>query len=361
MVELLYVARVLAGLTYGLCYTVVPMYLGEIASDRIRGAVTIMLTVMLKSGVLLVYVIGRFATFRQIAWFNLIPAIGFMCTVYFLPETPYYLIGQHRVAEARHILQRLRGHSAVDAELDMMQEAVRKSRDNGHSILDLFRVRGNRRSLGIIVGLTSVQILCGSQSIVAYAETIFTSIGGGLDASAFSIVFAVVQLMAAVLSASVVDRIGRRPLLLFSVSGTTVCNFVVGLYFFLHRQEVDMTGMEWLPIAAIMVFIVCYVMGMATVIFALLGEIFPSNMKAIAGAAYMMTSSALSFSTLKLFQVVADGLGSDVAFGGFTVVGLLFLPFVWFVVPETKGKPLSVILEEMNAKDTWHQRQRKRN
>lgn len=358
-VELLYVARILCGLTYGLCYTVVPMYLGEIASDRIRGSVTIMLTVMMKGGVLLAYTIGRFADFRTIAWLNLIPAACFICAVYWLPETPYFLLDQEKDAEARRSLERLRGHSDVDAELSMMQEALRHSKQTSGSIRELYVVRGNRRALLIVICLTCIQILCGSQSIVAYAETIFIKVGTGLDANGVSIILGVVQLISAAFSASVVDRIGRRPLLLISVIGTAVCNFVVGLYFFLIRQEVDMSGLEWLPTVAIMAFVVCYVMGMATVIFALMGEIFPSNLKAIAGAVYTITSSALSFGVHKLFQVVSDGWGSDVTFWGFAAFGVVFLPFIWFMVPETKGKSLDRILEEMNSPDRQQCRRRK--
>lgn len=327
-----------------------PIYLGEIASDKIRGALTIVLTIMMKSGVLLAYCIGPYVSFRLLPCLNLIIPVCFLATIYWVPETPYYLLGRNQTNEARKCLIRLRGHDEVHAELDMMSTAVTKAKDNNGTFRELLYTKGSRRAVIIIFGLACIQILCGSQAIIAYSETIFHKVDPEMEAAIITIIFGAVQLVAAGFSASVVDLVGRRPLLMASVAGTALCNFLVGLYFFLERQEVDITSLSWLPILAMMVFIVCYVIGMATVIFALLGEIFPSNLKAVAGALYTITSSAFSFAVHKLFQVVSDGIGSDASFWGFAIFGLLFIPFVWFLVPETKGKPLDVILLELNDK-----------
>lgn len=356
VVPLLYVARMLCGLTYGLCYTVVPIYLGEIASDRVRGALTIILTIMMKLGVLLAYVIGPYVAFRVLPWINLIAPICFMISIYWLPETPYYLLSKNNPVQAQANLVRLRGHGEVHAELDMMSTAVMKAKDNNGTFRELLYTRGSRRAVIIILGLASIQILCGSQAIIAYSETIFTKVGSELTPSTITIIFGSVQLVAAGFSASVVDLIGRRPLLLVSVAGTVVCNFLVGLFFYLERQGVDIKQLAWLPILAMMVFIICYVVGMATVIFALLGEIFPTNLKSVAGAVYTITSSAFSFGVHKMFQVVSDGVGSDASFWAFALFGLLFMPFIWFMVPETKGKPLDDILVELNAKKSKSKR-----
>lgn len=359
VVSLLYVARIFCGLTFGLCYTVLPIYLGEIASDKIRGALTIMMTIMMTTGVLLAYCIGPFVSFRLLPSLNLIVPVCFLATVYWLPETPYFLLGQNRTIEARQCLVRLRGHDDVNAELDMMSTAVTKAKaTNTGTLRELLYTRGSRRAVIIVFGLSCIQILCGSQAIIAYSETIFHRVGSEMEPSTITIIFGTVQVVAAGFSASVVDLIGRRPLLLASVCGTMLCNFVVGLYFFLERQGVDISSLSWLPIVALMLFIVFYIFGMATVIYALIGEIFPSNLKAVAGALYTITSSAISFAILKLFQVVSDGVGSDATFWGFAVFGLLFMPFIWFLVPETKGRPLDDILLELNANKSQNIEQR---
>lgn len=349
-VALIYVSRVLSGLAYGMAYSVLPMYLGEIASDRIRGSISTLLTVMAKSGILYAYAIGPYVSVRLMAWLAIIPPLIFVGTFLWLPESPYYLLGKNQREGAHKSLSRLRQCNDVDEELERMAVAVKKSEENKGTFQELFFNKGNRMSLIIIMGLSAAQQLCGSQAIIAYSQTIFESVGSTLGASESTIILGVVQLVSSAVSSSIVDIVGRRPLLLVSVIGAAICNTVVGLYFFLERMEIDVSGLAWLPMLALMVFIVTYTIGMATVTFAILAEIFPKNLKAVAGPAFTITGGVFSFIVAKLFQVVSDDLGSDYTFWGFAIFTYLFIPFVWFLIPETKGKPLDVILDEINMR-----------
>lgn len=340
----------MSGFTFGLSYCVVPMYLSEIASNRIRGSLITMITVMVKLGVLLVYCIGPFVSFAWLAYTCLIPPTIFILCCRWLPESPYWLLAKKRHRDAFNSLALLRGHQNVQAELDQMLVAVDKSLINKGNIRELFGTKGNRRALVIIVGLTMIQILCGSQAIIGYSQTIFHRVNPRFEASHISMLFGSVQLLAAASAASIVDWIGRRPLLLLSVFGTAGCNLVVAIYFLMDRLNVDIDG-HWsvVPIVAIMAFIVFYVIGMASVIYTILGEIFPNNLKAVAGAIYTITCSACSFSVYKLFQVINDGWGNDVSFFIFAFFGFVFVPFVYYFVPETKRKSLEEILQELNT------------
>lgn len=350
-VALIYVSRVLSGLAYGLSYSVLPMYLGEIASDRVRGSISTLLTVMAKLGILYAYSIGPYVSVRLMAWLAIIPAVVFLVTFIFLPESPYYLLGKNENENAKKSLSRLRRRNDVDEELEKMSVAVQRSKENRGTFQELFFNKGNRMSLIIIMGLSAAQQLCGSQAIIAYSETIFERVGSTLGASESTIVLGVVQLLSAAVSFSIVDIVGRRPLLLLSVIGAAICNTIVGLYFFLERMEIDVSDIAWLPMLAIMVFIVAYTIGMATVTFAILAEIFPKNLKSVAGPAFTITGGVFSFIVAKLFQIVSDDLGSDYTFWGFAVFTYLFIPFIWFLVPETKGKALDVILDEINVRN----------
>lgn len=345
-VPVLYVARILCGLTFGLCLSVMPMYLGEIASTKIRGALAVLITVMVQFGVLLAYSIGAYVSFSTLAFISLVPVVMFLISTIWLPETPYYLLKQKRPADARASLLALRGHSDISIEYNAIEIAMQRS---DASFRDLFASRGNKRALIIIVGLTSIQVLCGSLSVIVYAETIFRKIESSIDASVLSIIFGAVQLIAATVAASIVDLIGRRPLLLISVIGTGVCNAIVGLYFSLNAHQKYGDSIAWIPIAAMMIFIICYFLGLATVIFSLLSELFPANMKKVGGAVYTIVSAMWAFIVNKMFQVVSDGLGIDVAFWCFAFFGLVFTPFVWFFVPETKGKNFDEITLELNG------------
>lgn len=326
----------------------IPMYLGEIASDKIRGSVTVLLTVMAKSGILYSFAIGPYVSMNTMAWIGLAPPILFLVTFIWLPESPYYLLGKNRNEDAFKSLSRFRGHSNVGEELKRMEVSVRKSEESKGTIVELFAA-GNRRALTIALGISGIQQLCGSQAIIAYSESIFDKVGTGLGASEASIILAAVQLAAAIGATYIVDKFNRRTIMLFSVTGAAISNTVVGLYFFLERMEVNVDDIGWIAVLALMTFIISYTMGLATVSFAIVGEIFPKNLKAIAGALFTMFASLISFAVGKLFQIVSDDLGSDVTFWGFAVFSFAFIPFILFLIPETKGKPLDVILELLKS------------
>lgn len=353
----IYVSRILSGLSYGLGYSIMPMYLAEISSDRVRGSVSTLMSVMVKVGLLISYSVGPYVSFRVMAWISLTYPIVFVLTFWWLPESPYHLLAHKKRAEAAVSLARLRGQHGrrtdlVAAELDAMAESVRQSTECTATYRQLFVDYG--RSLIIILGLGAVQQLSGSQTIIAYSQTIFERIGSdrvGGSAQA-SIVFGSVQVLTAMLSSAIIDRVGRRPLLLTSVIGAAICNAVVAIYFWVERYEGEAAVREWswLPIVAIMIFICSYGIGMATATFTLLGEIFPKQLKAVAAATYMINTSVFQMVLTKLFQVVCDVAGIDWAFAGFAAFSMAFVPFVWFLIPETKGKSLDNILEEMRTK-----------
>lgn len=344
------VARLLGGLTFGVGLSVVPVYLGEIAAVRIRGRLTVMVTVTVQLGVLCAYAIGIGVSFATLAWISLAPALLFAgCAGIWLPETPYWLLANGRQTEALHCLRRLHGGGVVECAAEWRALCAANERPPVHGTFgELMHGTGNRRALLIIVGVTVIQVLCGSLTTIAYAETIFADVvrSDVLSAGVVSVVFGSVQLVAATVSAAAVDTVGRRPLLLTSVAGTTVCNAVVASWLRLADESTDF---DWLPVATIMLGVVFYFVGLATVIFALLAELLPVHLRRVGCAVYALVSGALIFAVNKLFQVVSDGWGRDAAFGAFAVCGVVFAPFVWRMVPETRGRQVEEIRAELEA------------
>ncbi|XP_055690879.1 facilitated trehalose transporter Tret1-like [Lutzomyia longipalpis] len=345
---ILYVSRIFCGITYGMAYMVMPMYLGEISSDKIRGSIGTLLTVMAKFGILYVYAFGPYVSITLLAWILLILPALFIATFIWLPESPYFLLLRNRQDAAEKSLKWFRQTDDVSQEITQMNESVKKAQANRATLRELFTV-GNRRALIIVWGMGACQQLCGSQAVIAYSQEIFEEVANGLSGSESAIIMAVVQLITAALSSSIVDRMGRRPLLLLSTAGVTVCNVVVGLYFFLLHKGVNLDAHAWLPITFLMIFIVMYTIGLATVPFALQAELFPTNIKALATGSVVIVALAISFGVLKLYQVVSDGLGMHVTFWGFAVFSLAFVIFTYFLIPETKGRSLDAIIQDMNA------------
>ncbi|XP_053687017.1 facilitated trehalose transporter Tret1-like [Sabethes cyaneus] len=347
-VPVLYISRLLSGISYGMQYSSMPIYLGEIASDAIRGSIGTLLTVMAKAGILFEYSVGPFVDFRMLAWISVIFPSAFFLLFMWMPESPYYLLAKNKYEPAEKSLRWFRKRDEVHDELTMMKAAVERSKQNKGTFRELF-TPGNRRSLIVVLGLGALQQLCGSQAVIAYSQQIFAEVQSGLQAHESSIIMAVIQLITAALSSSIVDRAGRRPLLLISTTGCAIGTFVVGLYFFLQQQGTNVQSVSWIPLVVIMLYIISYTIGLATVPFAVLGELFPSNVKAVAAAMYTMFASAIGFGVSKLYQVISDNLGTYVSFWIFSVCSALFIIFVFLLVPETKGKPLDQILVEMRS------------
>lgn len=238
----------------------------------------------------------------------------------------------------------------IKAELVTMQEMVKESQANHGAVRDIFRTRGHRRALVIILTLASIQMLCGSQAVLAYSQIIFRTMNVGLDPADVVIILGSLQLSGALVSATIVDRVGRRPLLMFSVIGTTLCNGTVTMYYVLDRWRLaDTVAIRGLALAAMLAFIVCFSVGLPCVNLAILSEIFPANLKAIAGLVYTVTTALLAFAVIALFPVVVRTAGSDYAFGTFMVFGVVYSVLIWWLVPETKGKRFEEILKQLES------------
>lgn len=347
-VTMLFVARTLFGFSYGFVYTVLPIYLGEIASDRIRGFLTTMQPVMSKCGVLYVFAIAPYVSLATMAWIALIPPVLFVVTFMWSPESPYYCLGKNKSVDAFNHLCKLRGHKAVGPELSRMDAAVRLSETNQGTFKELMAL-ANRRSLIIIFGMAAIAPLSGSSAITDYSQTIFSKIDSSLSPSSASVLLAVVQLVSAVLGNVFIDVVGRKPLLLMSTFGTAACTTVVGMYFYMERQGTDVSGMGWLPTTVLMLFQVAFNIGLATVTYTLLGEIFPKHLKSIVSATFLVFHSLIDVLVSKSFQTVSDNIGNDVSFWAFSLFSYMFILFVIFVIPETKGKTLDVILVDMSS------------
>lgn len=342
----IYIARFIGGSAMGLGSVLVPLYLGEISSNKIRGSLLVMCSVFTKIGFVYVFAIGSYVSIPTMAWIGLIPPVGFLLGFYWLPESPYYLMGKGKEKNARQNLKKIKNRDTIDDELEHIKEVILISNDRKGSLKEFCSI-GNRRGLIILIGLATAQQFSGSTTMLLYAPTIFKSININVDPRISSIMLTVIQLVTAIIALYTIDKLGRRILLLFSVIGVALLNAIVSLYFFLSRIEIKINFFDWIAFFSLLGIMFCYIIGLGTVPHTLLGEIFPKHLKAFSGATFICYIGVVQFIVKKLFQVILDGVGPDVVFLSFAIMSILAVPFVWFVVPETKGRPLADILIEL--------------
>ncbi|XP_026758664.1 facilitated trehalose transporter Tret1-like [Galleria mellonella] len=347
-VATIYASRLISGLGYGIAYTTAPMYLGEIASDEVRGAMATLITVMSKFGILSQYCIGPYVSMMGLASFNIAIPILFVVTFSAMPESPYYFIKAGRTRQAELSLKKLRGKDYIREELESMTALVNDNMKEKSRWKDLLIVGGNKKGLLILLGIYFTQQFCGSTAIISYAQQIFGAAEGGLGAKESCILFGSVQLLTSAISSQLVDRLGRKPLLLVSSCGVGLANVIIGAYFFMkHENSEYVVSLRFIPIIVIPIFIFSYTIGLATVPFAITSEIFPTNIKSKATCVIQIFVALMTFAVTKLYQVVADYLGNYVAFWGFGLLSVAGVIFILIYLPETKGQSFAAIQEKL--------------
>ncbi|XP_035772533.1 facilitated trehalose transporter Tret1-like [Anopheles albimanus] len=342
---LLYLARFLFGVSYGVGYAIAPIYLGEIASAEIRGTVGSFVTAMAKVAFMFEYSVGPYVSFEALAWLSLTGVALFLATFLWMPESPHFLLVQGRHTEALACLRWLRRRPNVQDELDGMLKSIDRTGTAGdrRSVRDLL-VPAYRHQLALVLILAFGMQLTGAQAILGYAQTIFAKISTDLTPPEMSIILGAVQLVTVLFPVLLVDRLGRRPIMLWSTGGSAVGLLLCSVYFTLDVTDgVEVGPYGWVSFVGLVVFVVMYAFGLATVPFAILSEIFPRNIRASANALYGVLSAIIIFAVVKLFQVAADGVGVYLPFWVFTGCTAVMFLLVYLYLPETKGKSLDEV------------------
>lgn len=307
--------------------------------------------IILQFGILSQYCIGPYVSMLGLASFNIAIPILFVVTFTVMPESPYYYLKTGNPENAEKSLRHLRGNSYLRGELDSMTHLVNENMKEKGRWMDLITVGGNKKGLIILMGIYFTQQFCGSTAIISYAQQIFGAAEGGLGAKESCILFGSVQLLTAAISSQLVDRLGRKPLLLISSCGVGLANIIIGAYFFLKHAEYEyVVSLRFIPIIVIPIFIFSYTIGLATVPFAITSEIFPTNIKSKATCIIQIFVALMTFAVTKLYQVVADNLGNYVAFWSFGFLSVAGVIFILILLPETKGQSFAAIQEKLYSK-----------
>ncbi|XP_060864951.1 LOW QUALITY PROTEIN: facilitated trehalose transporter Tret1-like [Metopolophium dirhodum] len=358
----LYTARLLAGMGKGMSYTVVPVYLGEIASPAIRGALGSVFCLQLHFGFLMEAVIGPLVSYRTLNVVSAVVPVLFFVAAVWLPESPYYLLKRGRRPQAAVCLQWFRGGGDVGHELDLMEVNVRKEMENRSTFQELFASLKDMRALAIVVAACATQRAGGISCIMAYSALILPDNGSLLNKHESVMLFAVTLAVVNLIAVAFVDRVGRKPLLLFSEAGMAMVTLTFAVFFYCSRGDgSDWATRElaWLPYLCHWSFAVMFGAGVGFVPVVFLGEMFPVNIRSHCSAIASITLAFCSFVTNKMFLFVSNRYGFYAMFSLFTVVNFAGAFYTYKYAIETKGKTLQEIQEQLQ--DTVGHRREKTN
>ncbi|KAL5835563.1 hypothetical protein ACOSQ4_015060 [Xanthoceras sorbifolium] len=342
--------RTSIGFGVGIISYVVPVYIAEIAPKDLRGAFTSINQLMSTCGYSLTLFIGNIISWRALALVGTIPCLLQLIGLFFIPESPRWLLKVGREKEFQNAWQCLRGENAdFSEEASGIRDHLETSQQNSKAgISELFQ-RRYANPLIIGVGLMLLQQLGGVSAMAYYSSSVFEKSGFSSSIGTKSI--AILEVPAVVLDILLMDKAGRRLLLLISASGLCFFNFLVGLAFYFQAGN----GLK--ELTPILVFIGFLGMtasnsaGMSGIPWIIMSEIFPLNVKASAGSLVTLINWSCSWLVTFTFNFMMEwsAAGTFFIFAGVYVVTVLF---VAKMVPETKGQTLEEIEFSISSAST---------
>lgn len=342
---LLDIGRLLIGCGVGVLSYVVPVYVAEITPKNLRGGFTTMHQLLMSLGAALSYFVGTVVTWRTLAAIGTIPCVVQLLGLIFIPESPRWLAKVGREKEYEASLQRLRGKNAdisqEAADIRIYTETLKQLPEA--RILDMFQ-RKYAHSLIVGVGVMVLQQFGGTNAIAFYASSIFES--AGFSAKVGTIAMAAVQIPMTILGAVLMDRAGRRPLLMISAAGTCLGFLIVGFSFLLQDFHKWKEGTPILVLVGILVYNGSFGLGVSGIPWLIMSEIFPINMKGSAGSLMSLVNWSCSWVVTYLFNFSMEWSSAGTFFIFCFICGVTVV-FVEKLVPETKGQTLEEIQASM--------------
>ena len=341
-------ARFIGGLGVGSASMLSPLYISEIAPAKIRGMLVTLYQLAIVFGINIIYIVNYLIANThdqvwnvQLGWRYMlgsegIPAILFFILLFFVPESPRWLVKENRSDEALKILNKINGPEETHQILKEIKEAVNEEKG---SFLDLFKP-GIRKAMVVGSVLALFSQVTGINAIIYYAPEIFKQVGFGSESALFqTMIIGFVNMFFTLVAIRFIDYWGRRTLLIWGISGMVSCLLGMGMFFYFEITSGS------LLLLFILGFIASFASSLGPIPWVLISEIFPTKTR----------GTAMSFSIVILwlgvvlitqfFPVLLSLFGGAFTFWIFMINALILLIFTLIFIPETKQKTLEEIQE----------------
>lgn len=343
--------RMIGGIGVGMASMLSPLYIAEISPAKIRGRLVSYNQFAIVFGMLIVYFVNYFIAAQGNETWNIIygwrwmfasealPATLFLLFLFFIPETPRWLMKNQRIDAAMSVLSKVGGEVYAKKELREIRNTIGRESE---SIIQLFKP-GLRILLMIGIVLAILQQVTGINVFLYYAPEIFKNIGAGTNTALLqTILVGVFNLGFTIIAIQTVDRIGRKPLMIIGSAGMGICLISLGLAAYFQQTEI------WMLIF-VLGYISCFALSVGPVTWVILSEIFPTRIRGRAMSIATVCLWAANWVVSQTFPMMDDNpwlinkFHHGFPFWLYGTMCLVLIIFVWRVVPETKGKSLEEI------------------
>lgn len=343
---MLIVGRIVVGVGIGLSSGTVPVYISEVSPPDARGWTVSLFQLAITIGILLAYMVdyafARTQGWRWMFGLALVPAAIFGCGMLFLPESPRWLARRGRHDIARAVLSRIRNTPDVENEFQEIEHSLAEAREHG-TWRDLLNP-GLRPALIVGIGLAIFQQVTGINTVIYYAPMIIQS--AGISSASGAILttagIGVVNVLMTIVSMRLIDRIGRRPLLLTGISGMIVSLGILGWAFHIANPG---GVLSWLAVISMMVYVASFAISLGPIFWLLIAEIYPlkvrSSAEGLAATFNWISNLIVTLTFLTLVQIT----GASRTFWLYGLFAIGAWIFSYYLAPETKNRSLEEIEE----------------
>jgi SP family sugar:H+ symporter-like MFS transporter len=353
-------ARIAAGLAIGAASVLAPMYISEVAPPDLRGRLASLQQMAIVLGIFGAFlsndILAKFAggasatfwmgapTWRWMYWMELVPSAAFLIGILFIPESPRYLVFCGKKEEARRIFARIAGRPE-----DLVAQVEQSLKGEHRPRLSDLIAPGTGKVASVVwvgMGLAAFQQFVGINIIFYFGAVLWKAAGASEQWSLrINLLTGLVNILATIPAIALIDRWGRKPLLVIGSAGMAVTLGVIAAVFAAAGSGPDGhpllgQGAAWTGLAAANLYVVAFAMSWGPVMWVLLGEMFPNRLRSAALAVSGATNWAANFLVTVTFLPLLKSIGLATTYGLYAAAALISLFFVTSIVRETKGKTL---------------------
>lgn len=341
-------ARMVLGLAVGAASAVVPLYIAEHTPPKIRGGTVSYNQLMITIGILVAYLVD-FAlrnadqNWRWMLGLGALPGVFLVLGMLFVPYSPRWLMQRGRREEANEVLRRTRPGEDYEKELEEIESVLSEERHAGIRAL----LRPSLRPMLVIgIGLAVIQQVVGVNTVVYFSPTILTYTGlHANDAIAQALSVGITNVVFTIIAVLLLDRVGRRALLIVGTAGLTVALLTLAAFFAFGWKD----SAPWVALVALVLFMASFAVGLGPGFWLMISEIFPLGVRGTAMAVCSVFNWAANFFVSYYFLQLVDGIGKAWTFGLYAVMGVVGIVFFLTKVPETKNRSLEEIERDLGA------------
>jgi SP family galactose:H+ symporter-like MFS transporter len=345
----LILARIVLGLAIGIATFTAPLYLAEVAPEKIRGSMISLYQLMITTGILVAFLsdlaFSSTGSWRWMLGVIAIPGVLFLFGVFFLPDSPRWLMMRGRKPDAIKVLKRLRGDDGiVKHEIADIEEQLKQPQLGWH----LFQQNKNfRRSVGLGVLLQLMQQFTGMNVVMYYAPKIFQTMGYDTHAQLwFTAIVGLTNVLATFIAIGFVDRLGRKPML---YAGFVVMALGLGVVGAMMHMGINGKGEQYFTVGMLLIFIVGFAMSAGPLIWTLCSEVQPLKGRDFGIGASTFTNWVGNYIVGLTFLSLLNGIGNANTFWLYAALNAIFIVLTFWLVPETKGVSLEQIESKLMA------------